>query len=184
MKYKIVLIVAFVLGACSSLLTYKTPQYRVSMDNTAELHKLGRSNINVGTFTKTVEFDNDCGITAGSVVMPDKLSFEDYIRNGLIEELKTAGMFDDSAPKITLTGTVDQLSFFSRRWLYTSTWYIGLQIDSSNGQSVHVTDQYNFIADTGSAADCQKIANSYLPAVQKILGKVIDAPEFQSLVTP
>jgi hypothetical protein len=184
MKYKIVLMLIFALGACSSLLTYKTPQYMVSADNTAELIKLGVSNINVGAFTKTVEFDNDCGITAGSVVMPDKLSFEDYIRRGLIEELKTAGMFDDNAPKITLTGTVDQLSFFSRRYLYTSTWYIGLQINSSNGQSVHVTDQYNFVADTGSASDCQKIANSYLPAVQKILGKVIDAPEFQSLVTP
>lgn len=184
MKSNIVLMVVFALGACSYLLTYMPPHYSVSMDNTTELKKIGGSNINVGPFTRTAELDNDCGITAGSVVMPEKMSFEDYIRKGLVEELKAAGMFDDTSPKITLTGTVDKLSFFSRRNIYTSTWYIGLLVKSSNGESVHVADQYNFDAGAGSAADCQKIADSYLPAVQKIIGKFIDAPEFQSLVTP
>jgi hypothetical protein len=107
MKSKIVLMLVFALGACSQLLTYMPPHYRVSMDSTTELKQIGGSNINVGPFTLTAEFDNDCGITAGSVVMPDKMRVEDYIRNGLVEELKAAGMFDDTAPKITLTGTID-----------------------------------------------------------------------------
>ncbi len=184
MKSNFVLMLVFALGACSNLLTYMPPHYSVYVDNTTELKMIGGSNINVGPFTRTAEFDNDCGITAGSVVMPDKMSFEDYIRKGLVEELKAAGMFDDTAPKITLTGTVDQLSFFSRRYIYTSTWNIGLLVKSSNGKSVHVTSQYNFDAGAGSQADCQKVANSYLPAVQNIIGKFIDSPEFQSLVTP
>ena len=82
MKSKIVLMLVVALGACSQLLTYMPPPYRVSTDSTAELKTIGGSNINVGPFTRTAEFDNDCGITAGSVVMPDKRSFEDYIRNG------------------------------------------------------------------------------------------------------
>lgn len=184
MKSKIVLMLVFALGACSQLLTYMPPPYRVSMESTAELKTIGGSNINVGPFTRTAEFDNDCGITAGSVVMPDKRSFEDYIRNGLVEELKAAGMFDDTAPKITLTGTIDQLSLFSRRYIYTSTWSIGLLVKSSNGKSVHVTSQYNFDAGAGSHADCQRVADSYMPAVQGILAKFIDSPEYQSLVTP
>jgi hypothetical protein len=183
MKSKIVLMLVFALGACSQLLTYMPPHYRVSMDSTTELKQIGGSNISVGPFTLTAEFDNDCGITAGSVVMPDKMRVEDYIRNGLVEELKAAGMFDDTAPKITLTGTIDQLDFFSRRYIYTSTWHIGLLVKSSNGNSVHITDQYNFDAGAFSQADCQKVANSFLPAVQNIIAKVIDAPEFQSLVT-
>jgi hypothetical protein len=164
--------------------TYMPPQYSVSTDNTVALKRFGGGNIDVGPFTKTAEFDNDCGVTAGVVKMPDNLSFEDYIQKGLVEELKIAEMFDDATPKITLSGTIEQLSFFSRRHIYTSTWNIGLRVTSSNGKSVYVTDQYNFDAGAGSGADCQKIADSYLPAVQKILGKFINSPEFKSLVTP
>jgi hypothetical protein len=184
MKRKIVLTFAFILGACSIILTYMPPNYIVSADNTKAIKRFGGGNINVGPFTRTAEFDNDCGITAGSLVMPDQLSFEGYIRKGLVEELKVAGMFDDAAPKITLTGVVEQLSFFSRRNFYISSWNFGLRVTSSNGQSVYVTEQYNFDAGPGSHADCQKIADSYMPAVQKILGKFINSPEFKTLVTP
>ncbi len=184
MKRNIVLMLAFVLSACSSMLTYVPPHYSVAADNTMALKKLGVGNIDVGLFTQTAEFDNNCGITAGVVGMPDNLSFEGYIQKGLVDELKFAGMFDDATPKITLTGIVEQLSFFSRRNIYTSTWNIGVRLNSSNGKSVHVTVQYNFDAGAFSQADCQKIADYYMPAVQKILGKLITSPEFQSLVTP
>jgi hypothetical protein len=184
MKRSIVLMLAFVLSACSSLLTYKPPRYSVSADNTIAINKFGDRNIDVGPFTNTAEFENDCGITAGSVRMPDNLSFEGYVQKGLVEELKNVGMFDDMTPKITLTGVVEMLSFFSRRHIYTSTWNIGLRVNSSNGQSVYVTDQYNFDAGAGSYADCQKVADAYLPATQKILAKFINSPEFKSLITP
>lgn len=186
MEKIIVLALALVLGACSSvwMMIYRSPHYSVSESNTVSIKRFGSGNIDVGPFTKTAVFDNDCGITAGSIGMPDKLSFEGYIRNGLIEELKGADMFDDGAPKITLSGTVEQLSFFSRRHIYTSTWNIGLRVTSSNGKSVYVTDHYDFDAGAGSGADCQQIANAYLPAAQKILGKFINSPEFKSLITP
>lgn len=184
MKKVIVLVLAFVLGACSYMLIYMPPHYSVSADNAVAIKRFGGGNINVGLFTNTAKFDNDCGITAGAIGMPDKLSFEGYIRKGLVEELKIAGMFDDATPKITLSGTVEQLSLFSRRHIYTSTWNIGLRVTSSNGKSVYVTDHYDFDAGAGSGADCQKIADAYLPAAQKILGKFINSPEFKSLITP
>ena len=175
---------AFALGACTYLLTYMPPGYRVSAENTQMLRKNGGEHINVGPFKKTVKVENECGITAGVIYMPGKIGFEDYIRQGLIDELKAAGMYDDASPKITLSGTIDRLSFFSRRHIYTSTWNIGILFTSSNGQSVHLTDQYDFDVGEGSAADCQKVADAYMIAVQKIIGKFFDAPEYQSLVTP
>jgi hypothetical protein len=184
MKRSNVLMLAFVLGACSSLLIYMPPRYSISEDNAKSIKRFGGGNINVGLFKMAAEFDNSCDITAGSVRMPDNLSFEGYIQKGLVDELKNAGMFDDATPKITLSGTVEELSVFSRRNIYTSTWKIGLRVDSSNGKSVSVTDQFNFDAGPGSQADCQKIADAYMPAVQNILGKFINAPEFKSLITP
>lgn len=180
----IVSLLALSLCACSHIFTYKPPHYSVSEDNAMAIKRFGGGNIGVGPFTNTAVFDNDCGITAGSIVMPDKMSYEDYIRKGLVDELKNAGMFDEAAPKITLSGTVEELSLFSRRSVYTSTWKIGLRVTSSNGQSVYVTEHYDFDAGAGSAADCQIVADSYMLLAQKILGKFINAPEFKSLIAP
>lgn len=173
----------FVLGGCSSMMTYVSPDYSVSKDNTAVLKHYGRGQIGVGTFTNKAEFDNDCGINAGTLAMPNKLSFEEYIRKGLVKELEAAGMYDDSS-EITLSGTIEKLEFFSRINIYTSYWKFGVRLNSSNGKSLYVTEQFNFDAGGNNRADCQEIANAYMPAVQKILNKVIAAPEFEFLITP
>lgn len=180
MKRIIVAVFVLVLSACS----YIPPRYSISEDNTMELKKLGADNINVGAFTATAEFDDNCSITAGVVGKPDITGFQGYIKKAFIKELQQAGLFDDKAPKITLTGVVEKLSFSSRRDVYTSSWNITVRLNSSNGKSVRVSVQHDFDAGAGSQADCQIIADNYMPAVQKILGKLISSPEFQSLVTP
>jgi hypothetical protein len=184
MKRSSVLMLVLVLGACSSLLIYMPPHYSISEDNAKAIKRFGGGNINVGPFTMADKFDSDCGVTAGSLKIDDNLGYEEYIRQGLIDELRNAGMFDDVTPKITLSGTIEQLSVYSRRNIVTSTWKIGLRVDSSNGQSVTVTEQYNFDVGFGSQADCQKIADAYMPLAQNILAKFINAPEFRSLITP
>jgi hypothetical protein len=64
------------------------------------------------------------------------------------------------------------------------SWDIGLKVNSSNGKSVSVSEHYEFnsgfIADTA----CKQTAEAYLPAVQNLIGKLVKAPEFKSLVTP
>ena len=191
MKIIIVAVSVLILGACRIMvdvdvkpLAYMPPSYSVTEDNTKALKKLGVGNIDVGAFTKTVEFDNSCRVVAGVIEMPDKMSFEGYIRKALVEELKQAGLFDDHAPKITLTGAVEKLSFTTLRTVYLSNWDIGVRLNSSNGKSAYISQHYEFNAGPGSLADCQTVADHYMLAVQKTIGKLIDAPEFQSLVTP
>lgn len=180
MKRIIVAAAVLVLSACS----YMPQRYSVSADNNAALKKLGVGNINVGPFTKTAEFDNSCRFVAGVIEMPDKTSFEGYIQKALVEELTQAGMFDDKTPKVTLSGVVEKLSLTTLRTIYLSNWDIGVRLNSSNGKSVYITQHYEFNAGPHYLADCQKIADHYMVAVQKTLGKLIDAPEFESLVTP
>ncbi len=180
MKRIIVAVSVLVLSACS----YMPQRYSVSQENTEALKKSGGSNINVGPFTKTAEFDNSCRVVAGVVEKPDSTGFEGYIQKALVEELKQADMFDDKAPKITLTGVVEKLSLSTLRTIYLSNWDIGVRLNSSNGKSVYITQHYEFNAGPNKLADCQIIADQYMVAVQKTLGKLINAPEFQSLVTP
>jgi hypothetical protein len=180
MKRIIVVISVLILGACS----YIPQRYSVSSDNTEALRQLGRGNINVGLFTKTAEFDNSCRVVAGVVEKPDSTGFEGYIQKAFVEELKQAGMLDDQAPKIILTGVVEKLSLTTVRTVYISTWDIGVRLNSSNGESVYIKQRYEFNAGPNFLPNCQLIADNYMRAVQKTLGKLINAPEFQSLVTP
>lgn len=168
------------LSACS----YAPQRYSISVGNNVALKTIGVGNINVGSFTKTADFNSNCRGTGGVIGAPDNMSFEGYIQNGLIDELKLAGMFDDKAPKIILSGDVEQLSFSSMRSLTGGTWDIGLRVNSSNGKSIYVSEHYEFDAGVGGFAACQKVADYYMHATQNVLGKLITSPDFKSLVTP
>ncbi len=110
------------------------------------------------------------------------MSFEAYIQKALADELKVAGMYDDKAPKVTLTGAVEKLSFSSSRGLTGGEWDISLRVNSSNGKSLSVSEHYEF--ESGFIADtaCKQTAEAYLPAVQNIIGKAIKHPNFKGLL--
>ena len=179
MKRIIIVIFAFVLGACS----YIPQRYSVSAENTEALNKLGVGNINVGPFTKAAEFDTRCKVVSGEIKKPD-MGFEGYIQQALVKELKAADIFDDQTPKIILSGVVEKLSLTTWRTIYLSNWDLGVRLNSSNGKTVYITQHYEFNAGQNNLADCQQLADHYMIAVQKTLNKLINAPEFQSLVTP
>lgn len=180
MKKVIVAISLLALSACS----YAPQRYSISANNNVALRSIGAGNINVGSFTKTADFNSNCRGTGGVIGAPDNMSFEGYIQNGLVEELKVAGLFDDKTSKITLYGDVEQLSFSSLRSISGGTWEIGLRVKSSNGKSLTVSEHYEFDAGYGGFAACQKVADYFMQATQNVLGKLVTSPDFKSLVTP
>ena len=180
MKRIPLVLAALALSACS---TFTPQRYNISADNNVALKAIGVGNINVGTFAGPSVFDRACR-GAGPIAPPDNMSFEAYIQKALADELKVAGMFDEQTPKTILTGTVEKLSFSSSRGLTGGEWDISLRVNSSNGKSVFVSEHYEFqsgfIADTA----CKQTAEAYLPAVQNVIGKLVKAPEFRSLLVP
>ncbi len=180
MKKTVLALLALVLSACS---TYMPQRYGISADNNVALKAISAGNINVGAFKGPANFDNNCR-AAGPIAPPDNMSFEAYIQKALADELKVAGKYDDKAPKVTLSGVVEQLAFSSSRGLTGGSWDIGLRVYSSNGKSTYVSEHYEF--NSGFVADtaCKQTAEAYFPAVQNLIGKLVKAPEFVSLVTP
>ncbi len=187
MRQMVFVMLVLSLSACS---TYMPQRYSISADTNVALKAIGVGNINVGRwslvvgpFTGLADFDNSCR-AADPIAPPDNMSFEAYIQKALADELKVAGMFDDKAPIITLSGVVESLSFSSSRGLTGGTWDIGLRVNSSNGKTIFVSEYYEFnsgfIADTA----CKQTAEAYFPAVQNIIGKLVSSPEFKSLATP
>ena len=182
MKKTVATIFALALSACAN-----APQrYGISQDNNIALKANGKvSNINVGPFTKTADFYNNCRGLYGSLSLPDNMSFEGYIQKGLVDELKVAGIFDEKEPKVVLSGDVEKLAFSTLTSITGGgSWDIGLRVNSSNGRSIYISEHYEFDSSIQVWAACSQTANAYLPAVQQLLGKLIKSPDFELLVTP
>lgn len=173
-------LLAFSLTACS---TFMPQRYSISADNNIALKSISVSNINVGAFKGLATFDDMCR-GAGPIAPPDGMSFEAYIQKALADELKVAGMFDNQAPKVTLTGVVEKLDFSSSRGVTGGSWDIGLRVTSSNGKSTFVSEHYEFNSGFDALTACKQTAEAYMPAVQNLIGSLVKSADFRGLVTP
>lgn len=169
------------LGACS---TYSPQRYSISADNSMALRAMEAGNINVAAFKDPASFDSACR-AAGPIAPPDNLGFAAYIQKALADELKVAGKFDDKAPKVTLSGSVEKLVFSSGTMGVTGgSWDIGLRVNSSNGKSTSIAEHYEFNSGYTADSACKQTAEAYFPAVQNLIGKLVKSPEFAALVKP
>ncbi len=174
----ITLSIALTLSACS---TYTTPRYSINADTNVTLKSLGITNVAIGTFTGPASFDTACR-AAGPLAPPDGMTHTAYFKKALEDELKVAGAHSASLPKVTLSGSVDKLSFSSSRGLTGGSWDIEVTVNSSNGKTMNANEHYEF--ESGFIADtaCKQTAEAYMPAVQNLIAKIVRAPEFKALV--
>jgi len=177
-KLMVVLPFAILLSACS---TFTTPRYSINADTNVALKAIGASNIGVGAFAGPSNFDPSCR-AAGPLAPPDGMSHTAYIKKALEDELKVAGAYAASSPKVILTGTVNKLEFSSMRGLTGGSWDIDVALTSSNGKSMTAAEHYEF--ESGFIADtaCKQTAEAYLPAVQNLISKIVRSPEFKGLL--
>lgn len=145
------------------------------------LKNLSTKDLSVGTFTGPASFDKSCR-AAGPLAPPDGISHTDYIRKAFEDELKVAGIYAASNPRVTLSGTVKKLEFSSSRGLTGGSWDIEILLQSSNGKMLPVAEHYEF--ESGFVADtaCKQTAEAYFPAVQNLIGKAVRSPEFKTLI--
>jgi hypothetical protein len=177
-KLLIVLPFAVLLSACS---TYTTPRYAINADTNVALKAIGASNVAVGTFTGPISFDPSCR-AAGPLAPADGITHTAYLKKAIEDELKVAGAYTTSSPKVILTGIVNKLEFSSSRGLTGGSWDIDVSLNSSNGKSMAAVEYYEF--ESGFVADtaCKQTAEAYMPTIQNLIVKIVKSPEFKSLL--
>lgn len=166
------------LSACS---TYTTPRYSINADTNVALKSLGVTDIAVGSFSGPSSFSTSCR-AAGPLAPPDGMSHTAYLQKAIEDELKLAGAYSGSSPKVTLTGVVNKLEFSSSRSITGGSWDIDLTLNSSNGKTMTTAEHYEF--ESGFIADtaCKQTAEAYMPAVQDLIGKIARSQEFKELI--
>jgi hypothetical protein len=176
---KILLLCAggFLLSACE---TPTTQRYSVLADNSMAIRTLNASGIGVGSFQPPAQFSQTCR-ALGPLKVADNLSHTQYIQKAFEDELKIAGAFAPT-PRVILNGKINKLEFSSARGLTGGSWTIDLGLASSNGKSMTVNEYYEFDSGFSAPEACRQTAEAFSRAVQNLIGKTVNNPQFVSLV--
>lgn len=164
-----------ILSGCS---TYATQRYSVSTDNVIALRQYKGQQVKVGTFTSF-----EPGLSSimcrgvGPIKSPDGEPYSEYVRKALIDELKMAEVYSSASP-VTLTGTLNGLDFSSN----SGNWNVSLNVNSSNGESLTVTENYKYTSSFYGETACNQTAQALMPAVQDLISKLVTNPDFKTLL--
>lgn len=177
-SFRLAALLPVVLSACA---TPVTPRYSVGTDNVLALKAMNTSGVYVGEITEPAQDDVKCrGI--GRMRMQDGDSHAGYIRRALADELKVAGAYSNQPARITLTGDLAAIDSSSGLGSSKGRWSMTLNLRSSNGATMTVTNDYNFRSGFSAPAACNNVAQAFVPAVQDLIGAAIANPAFAALV--
>jgi hypothetical protein len=177
-KIMITGIVAIYISGCSS----NTSKYGASFENIETLKNYNGVQVAVKPFTSVKP--GQSGITCrgvGSVVTPNKESFESYIHNAFVSELKVAGIYKEQS-EITLNAHFTEIDFNSN--VGNGKWIFELTASSNNDKTVQISTRHEFSTNWVGSTACQQIAQEFSPAVQFLIRDLITNPKFKELIAP
>jgi len=105
-------------------------------------------------------------------------SFESYIENAFIDELRLAGAYNPNS-NITLSGKLEEIDFSSG--ISDGKWIFTLVVSNSRNESFTTKSTFGFSGSFVADKACQEVAQSFGPAVQKLIEDVIQDPKFKQL---
>ncbi len=169
MKILFTLAIAFSLTGCGN---FATGRYSISTDNAVALRSLSGIQLNVGNFTDKDNISEISCHSHGPVTTLDGETFASYIQKAFTDELKMSGIYLKTAP-VTITGRLDHIDYSTA---FASKWDLTLTLNSSNGKSVTVTENYDYKGSVFAApgGECVQAALAFAPAVQNLIGKAIE----------
>ncbi len=135
--------------------------------------------VNVGVFSATNPGQTEITCRGvGPIKTPDGEPFSEFVRKGILDELKIANIYSPTAA-VTITGNLDAIDFSSN----SGNWNLALTIKSTNGKAMTVSENYSYTSSFFGETACNQTAQALMPAVQNLVGKVVRSPEFVGLVS-
>jgi len=164
------------LSACS---TMQPPRYAISIDNIQKLKNYEGVKAEVVSLNQSANFSPNCRLM-GPIEPADGLTIPQFIAKAFNDEFKMAGLF--STDGIKISGDITKVEFSSITGLTSGYWDIGLRLDSSNGQSLSVSNKYTFKSGFDAITACNATADALTPAVQDLIKATVYHPEFSKLL--
>jgi hypothetical protein len=181
MKIKPIFALCAVLGLAACETTTAIP-YQASTQNVISAQrtlKPADTKVTLGAFTSSGK-DADkptCRAMGQLDVAPGK-SVEAFIRDAFQSELFMAGAYDETSGT-SISGHVDRVDVNS---MGTGSWTIAITVKSTKyPEGYSVTTTFPFASSFSAVSACKNAAAAFNPAVQDLLGKVVNHPNFGKL---
>ena len=161
--------------------TISAGPYAVHPDTITALRSYTGKTVKVMPFTsdKPGKSEIMCRLV-GPIQTPGAVPFEQYVGDAFRTELLVAGLAAESAP-VTLTGHLERMHFSTGA---EAVWELQVTLSSSNGRRVTIIEHYafnwHFIGDYA----CREAATAMPLAVQSLIRKAVQPPEFLGLLEP
>jgi hypothetical protein len=167
----------FVVG-CS---TYAADRYAVSMDSQTELKQVAAASqgqgVAVEDFTASEPGQTEISCRAvGPIKTPDGETFEKFIQDALIDQLKLAELYSPESTS-RIGGNLDAIDFNTN----DGVWNLALTISDDSGQSFTVQEDYDYESSFYGETACNQTAQAFMPAIQNLIQKVVSNPTFKKM---
>jgi len=168
----VVVLLAVALAGCANT----TQRYGVSTENNQILRSIeGPRQIKVGAFTTSGPNNATINCREMYPLTVPSSSYEAYIREALIDELKLSGIYSERA-NTELTMHFEKIDFSSA---FSGNWVISAQFAFTGKPPFTVTTNYGFTdVNWGPALACSNTAAAFVPAVQNFLKALFLDPRF------
>jgi hypothetical protein len=171
----LIILLAVMTNGCG----YTISQYGASINNVESLKSFNtKVKINDFSSSKPGLSSITCRL-AGPIETPNKVSYEQYIKEAFVIELKLAGIYSEDA-KLVLNGHLEEVDFDSN--IGAGKWKFTLKMTSNKNESVVISSIYEFSTNWVADKACQQVAQAFTPAVQKLIHDIVTNPEFGKLL--
>lgn len=174
MKFILPLAIVSIVTGCA----VPVDRYHSSADNQQGIKSFNKK-FSVDDFSATkTDYKVMCRL-ANNVEMTDGKSFEGYIQDAFVEELKMAGAYAKDS-YIVIKGHLNDTDVSSG--VTDAHWTLNLTITNNAGKSFTVNHKREYSASfVGGIACGSDMPKSFMPTVQELIGKIITHPQFNDL---
>lgn len=155
---------------------YNASPYGASVKNVESIRQTSIPPVAVAKFQATSAGQSSITCRAAGPVTVSP-TFASYIEQAFIDELKLAGAYNPNS-SVVLSGTLEEVDFSSG--ITDGKWIFSLAV--SNGRKSFSTKSiYGFSGSLVADKACQEVAQAFAPAVQKLIGDVVQDPQFKQI---
>lgn len=136
--------------------------------------------VSVGNFTSYKDVPKSIMCRGeGPVSAPNNKSFEQYIKDALVEELTIARILDETSDR-QLAATLNKIDFSSA--LSGGSWDIRMTFSAKDVEPFVVTISYPFDSSFVAYTACNQVAQALPFATQKLINELIKHPSFKKVI--
>jgi hypothetical protein len=156
---------------------FNVAPYGAAVQNVEAIKAYNLKPVAVGKFqsTKPGNTSITCRAAGPVTVSP---SFEGYIEQAFIDELKLAGIYSPTST-LVLTGKLEEVDFSSG--ITDGNWTFTLTLTNARNESFTTKSKFTFSGSFVADRACQEVAQAFGPAVQRLVGDVVRDPKFRQI---